>query len=248
MFDPKKLDKIEPGTDINDLGSKRLSDLQRALSWMTYPISKVDGEIGPNTRNAHAEFKADIGEGNPLVASKQSLKIAKDRIAETQSIMDMDVSSPKATRRAIAKMCKQMGIGLKPQIAYVWATAQWETNHTFDPVKEAYWLSESWRKKHLHYYPYYGRGYVQLTWKRNYRKYENILEENLVAEPDLALNKNIALFVLVHGFKLGSFTERRIEQYINKDQTDFQNARRCINGTDKWKDIKKIAEAYQKDI
>ncbi|MCP4319019.1 MAG: carboxypeptidase [Hyphomicrobiales bacterium] len=248
MFDPKKLKDIDPGTDINDLDGKRLRYLQRALSWMTYPISKVDGLIGPNTRNAHAEFKMDIGEGCPEIVSKKSRRIAIERVAETQNILEMDVSSKKATRKAIAVLCRHMGIGLKPQIAYVWATAQWETAHIFEPVKEAFWLSENWRKRNLRYYPYYGRGYVQLTWKRNYQNYEDVLAENLVGNPDLALDKRIALFVLAHGFKLGTFTGRRIEQYININNTDFRNARRCINGLDRWSDIMKIAEDYLKDM
>lgn len=248
MFDPGKLKEIDPGTDINTLGGKRLKDLQRALSWMTYPISKVDGLIGPNTRNAHAEFKMDIGEGCPETVSKASRKIAIERITDTQAVLDMDVSSQNATRKAIAALCKNLGIGLNTQIAYVWATAQWETAHTFEPVKEAFWLSENWRRRNLRYYPYYGRGYVQLTWKRNYQNYENIMVEELVDKPDLALDKRIALFVLVHGFKLGTFTGRRIEQYINEDRTDFRNARRCINGLDRWSDIQTIAEDYLRDM
>jgi hypothetical protein len=34
-------------------------------------------------------------------------------------------------------------------MAYVLATAYHETNRTMQPVKEAYWLSEDWRKTHL---------------------------------------------------------------------------------------------------
>ena len=173
---------------------------------MTYPITKVDGLIGPNTRNAHAEFTMDIGEGCPTIFSKNARKTAIERVAAIQDILEMDVSSKKATRKTIAVLCENLGIGLKPQIAYVWATAQWETAHTFEPVKEAFWLSENWRKRNLRYYPYYGRGYVQLTWKRNYQNYENILVEKLVSKPNLALDRRIALFVLVHGFKLGTFT------------------------------------------
>lgn len=248
MFEPGRLEKIEPGSDINELGKTRLADIQRALSWMTYPISQVDGLIGPNTRSAHAEFKDDIGEGNPNIVSSNSRQIAMDRVAETQRLLTADVSSKKATRRAIAKLCKHMGIGLDAQIAYVWATAQWETAHTFEPVKEAYWNSETWRKNNLRYYPYYGRGYVQLTWKRNYDNYENILMEDLVGNPNLALRKDISLFVLVHGFKRGTFTGRRIEEFIRQNKTDFRNARKCINGTDKWREIKKIAEDYLDDM
>lgn len=248
MFDPKKLEKIAPGCEIGDLSRKRLSDLQRALSWMAYPISKIDGLIGPNTRSAHAEFKADIGEGNPTIVSETARQAAIERVIEIQSILSTDLSSKKATRKAIATLCHHLGIGLKPQIAYVWATAQWETAHTFEPVREAFWLSETWRKNNFHYYPYYGRGYVQLTWETNYQKYEDILVEDLVSNPDLALDGKIALFVLVHGFKIGVFTGHTLEQYINASHQDLKNARKCINGLDKWEEIKKIAEDYLDDM
>ncbi|MEO0080462.1 MAG: glycoside hydrolase family 19 protein, partial [candidate division WOR-3 bacterium] len=85
----------------------------------------------------------------------------------------------------IVKECLRQGVSQPEQIAYVVATAEWETGKTFKPVKEAFWLSEEWRKKNLRYYPYYGRGYVQLTWESNYRKYSKILGIDLVGNPDL---------------------------------------------------------------
>ena len=100
--------------------------------------------------------------------------------------------------------CKKQGIVLDTQIAYVLATAKWETNHTFKPVKEAYWLSEKWRKKNLRYYPYYGRGLVQITWKKNYEKFGKLLGIDLVDNPDLALKPDVAVFILVYGMMSGN--------------------------------------------
>jgi hypothetical protein len=37
--------------------------------------------------------------------------------------------------------------------AYALATACHETAYTMQPVREAFWLSESWRRNHLRYYP-----------------------------------------------------------------------------------------------
>lgn len=53
------------------------------------------------------------------------------------------------------------------------ATIAIETAHTFKPVREAFWLddqlgherAEQWRANNLRYYPYYGRGHIQLTWQ-----------------------------------------------------------------------------------
>jgi len=156
--------------------------------------------------------------------------------------MKHDYSTKKGMREAIISECQDQGLTLNTQIAYVIATALWETNHTLEPVREAYWFSDAWRKKYLRYYPYYGRGLVQLTWEKNYQKYSDILGVDLVKEPDIVLRPDVSLFILVHGFKNGSFTGKKLTRYINTDKTDFVSARRCINGKDKAKEIAKIAK------
>lgn len=75
-----------------------------------------------------------------------------------------------------------------------------ETAHTFEPVREAYWLSEAWRQANLRYYPYYGRGFIQLTWDYNYAAYGALIGENLLDDPDRAMEPNIAAQCLVQYF------------------------------------------------
>jgi predicted chitinase len=162
-----------------------------------------------------------------------------------------DFSTRDGTIAAITSECCRQGIGLKSQIAYVLATVDHETNHTFKPVTEAYWLADPdayLKRHHADYYPYYGRGYVQLTWRNNYEKYGKILNTDLVGHPELALDHEIALFVLVHGFKTGTFTGRKIADYINGQNTDFIDARRCINGLDKAEAIATMAKQYLADL
>jgi hypothetical protein len=154
----------------------------------------------------------------------------------------------KETIDEIILTCYDYELDLPEQIAYVLATAEWETNHTFKPVKEAYWLSEGWRQRNLRYYPYYGRGFVQITWDFNYKKFSDILEVDLVGDPDMALEPNIATQILVYGFKYGTFTGRRLERYIYEGNTDFYHARRCINGLDKASEIAKLAEKYLRTL
>jgi hypothetical protein len=72
--------------------------------------------------------------------------------------------------------------------------------------------------------------------------------KDLIRDPDLALQPDVALFVLVHGFKVGTFTGRAITRYINASQTDFLNARRCINGVDRAQDIAAIATDFAKTL
>ena len=241
VIDLTLLDTIDPGSRLAGLTNEQLTVVQRGLSLLCYPVRSVDGEFGPRTRNAWAEFVMDCGEGDPEIVSGTASNRLKERGKPVLDLISFPAPDTQKVKRAIAELCSVMGLPLKPQVAYVLATAQWETNHTFKPVKEAYWLTESWRKTHLHYYPYYGRGYVQLTWKRNYELYGSIFDEKLAQKPDLARTHEIALFVLVHGFKLGTFTGRRLEEFVNESNADFLEARRCINGKDKREEIAEIA-------
>jgi predicted chitinase len=238
---------VEP-QPIKDLSHPQIAELQTALVLLGYPAGSADGLWGPRTRNAWGEFVEDFNcTGDPN-------DIDSDRAAELQKALDTVVRGPEhdfstkdGTTKAIEDECTRHGIRLKTQIAYVLATADHETNHTFRPVTEAYWLKDpdAWLKTHHpQYYPYYGRGYVQLTWKTNYAKYGLLLNKDLVGHPDLALNPQIAVFVLVHGFKTGAFTGRKITDYIDTGKTDFKNARRCINGMNDCDKIAALAQKY----
>ena len=147
--------------------------------------------------------------------------------------------------RIIKDECARQGVINADQIKYVIATAQWETNHQCYPVKEAYWLSEDWRKKHLRYYPYYGRGFVQLTWQSNYAKFGKLLGVDLVNEPDLALEPLNALRILVIGMRDGLFTGLSLKECMYDDwNMDFEKARAIINGTDK----REVLASMAKDV
>lgn len=149
--------------------------------------------------------------------------------------------------QAILQECRDRDLTLE-QAAYVLATAYWETARTMKPVKEAYWLSENWRKSNLRYYPYYGRGYVQLTWDYNYEYAGKRLGADFVANLDLALNTEYAKQILVLGCKEGWFTGKRLSQYINEDSKDYMNARRVVNGTDRAEKIAAIAKDYEEAL
>jgi len=243
-----ELNKIKETTHINNLTEEQLKELQTALNILGYPVGQIDGLIGPKTRNTWAEFKTDIFTGNPDLIGVGSIEKLKEKVNLIEKKNKHEFSTQSGTIKAIKSECVAQNIALDSQIAYVLATTEWETAQTFQPVREAFWLSEEWRKRNLRYYPYYGRGYVQLTWENNYQKYSDILGVDLVGNPDLAIENDIALFVLVHGFKTGTFTGRKITDYINDFETDFINARRCINGTDRAHEIAELAENYLNDL
>jgi hypothetical protein len=136
--------------------------------------------------------------------------------------------------------------------AYGLATAYWETNKTMEPVREAYWKTEEWRKANLaRYYPYYGRGYVQLTWKFNYEKADEELQTGgaLAKEPDLALNPTIAAAVMAKGMAKGWFTTKSLATYLpaagRATPAQYKEARRIINGQDKATEIAGIAKIME---
>jgi putative chitinase len=79
---------------------------------------------------------------------------------------------------------------------------------------------------------YYGRGYVQLTWKDNYATMGTQLGNRLVYEPQLALDPVIAYKIMSLGMRKGMFTGVGLSKYINADKCDYVNARRIINGVD----------------
>ena len=125
-----------------------------------------------------------------------------------------------------------------PQIAYALATVGHETAWSFEPVEEGYYLGDAARvkrfQKTLRYYPYFGRGYVQLTWKTNYDKAGKILKlPSLVDKPDLAKDPNVAYKVMTRGMHQGWFTGKKLDDYIKGDKKDYKNARMIINGHDK---------------
>ncbi|HEX5748891.1 MAG TPA: peptidoglycan-binding protein [Archangium sp.] len=81
---------------------------------------------------------------------------------------------------------------------------------------------------------YYGRGYVQLTWKKNYKTMSDILygDDRLVIHPELVLEPDVAYKIMSYGMRNGSFTSRSLGDYIKDNNCNYVNARRIINGTD----------------
>lgn len=150
--------------------------------------------------------------------------------------------------RLIIEEARKQGL-LRNQLAYVLATAYWETAKTMKPVKEAFWLSETWRKNNLKkYYPWYGRGFVQLTWEDNYIRAGKLLGLDLTTNPDRVMEPDISTKILVTGSRDAWFTKYRLSDFITLKKSDFVGARRIINGTDKAAEIAKIAVEYDKDL
>lgn len=131
--------------------------------------------------------------------------------------------------------------------AYILATVKHETADTYRPIREygkgrgrPYGRSDS-----VTGHAYYGRGYVQLTWKRNYRRMGHIVGKNLVDRPDDAMIPEVSYKILVEGMRRGIFTGKKLKDYFNGSKKDYRRARRIVNGMDKASLIAKYAVKFE---
>lgn len=92
-----------------------------------------------------------------------------------------------------------------------------------------------------------GRGPTQLTGRRNYTKAGEYLGVDLVNNPDLALDPEIGAKILIWGMETGAFTGKSLSTYVsdNGSVSEWINARRIINGTDKAQLIAGYAEKFK---
>ncbi len=154
-------------------------------------------------------------------------------------------------------------------LAYAMATAWHETAMTMEPITErggtSYFegLYDSHRgntkgrrdlsRKMGNIDPgdgvkYRGRGYVQLTWRNNYRLAGDQLGIDLEGSPELACKTEVAYLVLTRGLREGWFTGRKISDYLTATKTDYIGARACVNGTDHAVDIAAYAIHFERAL
>lgn len=136
--------------------------------------------------------------------------------------------------------------------AYCLATFQWETASTMQPIEE-------YGGRSARYAPWYGRGYVQLTWEENYLKQENKLAGMKYVQDggipyqvhrnrDLALHLDTSAIISIWGMIDGDFTGKKLSDYIKEESVDYVNARRIVNGTDRAQEIADMAMHYENAI
>lgn len=150
-------------------------------------------------------------------------------------------------------------------VAYILATIYHETAGTFLPLKE-YGKGAKYSygkvfdkgleqvcytngKRNVTYnireYPhlYYGRGYVQLTWFDNYKRFSDITGHDILNNPDDACRPDIATKIMIEGMLKGLFTGYSLKRAFKFGLSfdEWVDARRIINGTDKSIKIAKEA-------
>lgn len=138
--------------------------------------------------------------------------------------------------------------------AYGLGTAYHETAHTMQPIKEFGGPSYFTRMYDVAGQRsalaikngntcagdgalYFGRGYVQCTWKCNYARASEACGVDLIKHPDKALDAEVAAKIMVDGMGKGWFTGKANATYLPNTgpatPAQFRDARRIINGTDR---------------
>ena len=121
-------------------------------------------------------------------------------------------------------------------LAYILATAWHETAQHMQPIEEF------GRGRGKAYAPtYYGRGFVQITWERNYARLSDVIGVDLVTHPEQALDMPIAVQILFDGMIDGLFTCKKLSDYFGK-AADWRGARAIVNGKDRAADVAGYAQ------
>jgi hypothetical protein len=198
---------------------------------------RIDGKPGPLTEAAYARWEAAE---EPPPAPAAPVVAALDRGAFF-AIVRPRLFGGSLTQSQVEAILRYLDYrdavwpGMSdPELAYLLATVKHETANAMVPVKE------HGGEKYLRskpYYPWYGRGPIQLTWEANYRKFG-------ITNPDDALEWTAALDIAFRGMILGMFTGKKLADYISGARRDYVAARRIINGTDRAQLVAGYAESF----
>lgn len=270
------IDKSKPAYTFNLDKTAGTHEKSVALTSLKKPPTKNKGGV---TEAMHLLLVLD-----PVSADKpQGVIVESDETNNLASLtrkFDSDIFFAEVSKRLgklsasqqegltylIDKLVSDFNVIADPrQVAYILATAKWETAHTLKPIYEippksiagdaakieAYFNDKYSGRADLGNtestdgFTYRGRGYVQLTGRKNYKQIGDVVGVDLETNPDAALSPNTAYTIMTLGMQQGLFTGKSISDYITDDKTDYVNARRVINGTDKAGPISSLAKKFE---
>ena len=234
-----------------------MSDQERRLRLLVEQFTREVMEVLSGLQTSSAEIVVTAPRPTKQEENKLNLKAFFDHIRKP--LFNRLTAKQVSGHEDILKELKRRNVPLS-HAAYVLATAYHETAKRMQPVREGLNASDAWRKRNLRYYPWYGRGHVQLTWRENYVRADRELGLGgaLVANADLALEPEVSVQVLVVGSVEGWFSKdrqgnphtlaRHLPNGERATRAQFNQARRIINLMDRADLIAGHALVYQEAL
>lgn len=165
----------------------------------------------------------------------------------------------------ILEACRSYGITDRSHIAYVLASAHHESNmgktmsencggNHCDRYEKQPLKSQLGNKHKGDGRWFRGRGYVQLTGRKNYERYSLILGVDMggdgtgdIKYPRRALKPENAAKIVAHGMKHGTYNEvHKLADFGRDGSYDFKGARKIINKQLEVAKVESIAKKYRK--
>lgn len=257
--------RLGDGIDFPDLKNEVI-ELQQKLGLLA---DDIDGKFGPATEAAVKRFQSEKGLLVDGVVGQNTWTTLLNEVVEVFAphpnfVGSFDVdkivasipfpnirSSARTSIPIILNECLASEVTDRGQIAYILATAEHESHLGELIVELASGLNYEGRidlgnTERGDGPRFKGRGYVQITGRRNYTDWSNRLGIDLVDNPHKVTEPPIAAKILVQGMRYGTFTGLRLGNFISGASRDFVNARRIVNDLDKADEIAAIAREYLK--
>lgn len=168
----------------------------------------------------------------PIVSEPPEPKPTDEWLAKLAKVLNTTLNKDQGKAiRLILLECKDHGVVNSKQIAYILATCFHECR--FKSIKEirAKVGTAVWKMQEKYWHTgYYGRGFCQLTWEYNYKKFGPITGRDLVKNPDQVLLPEVGAKILVRGMRDGLFSGKKLGDYLDATKTNWMHARRTVNG------------------
>lgn len=218
---------------------------------------KVTGEVD---RDTWAELMQVKPEEIKIISRAEP---PNQRIPEGFRSLDaiLDVAEPPSPIRPFARRnlplilneCLKNGVTDRGQIAYIFATAEHESHFGRFMMELADGSAYEGRRDLGNTVSgdgprFKGRGFVQITGRRNYTIWGRKLGIDLISRPEKASIPEIAAIILVRGMQDGDFTGVSLSDFILGNRRAFSDARRIVSGLDRANHIAQIAQAYFKAL
>ncbi len=138
-------------------------------------------------------------------------------------------------------------------LAYILATADFETDRSFRPIEEKskgkgerYGMMEKLNGTGYSspIQLFYRRGIIPLIWYDNYKHIANRLKVDILNQPQLVLDQDISIQILVDGMMQGWFTGQKLEDYFSTYKNNWSEARSVLKKSEKSELLKSLGLSY----